>query len=133
MAKSIPRRGVVLMTMQRITESGELVGDLAYMPPERIEPHGGADCRSDLYSLGACLYTLLSGRPPFSGRGTVDLIERIRHDEPVPPSKFNLSVPGPLESLVLKCLAKNPEDRFRSPMEFREELSRVARFQGVWR
>ncbi len=125
-------RGVVLTTLQRITGSNELVGDLAYMAPERTDPDGAIDCRSDLYALGACLYTLLAGRPPFVGRGTVNLIEHIRHDAPQPPGRFNLSVPGPLEGVVMKCLAKSPSDRFRSPMELREELSRVAHFQGLW-
>jgi hypothetical protein len=125
-------RGVVLTTLQRITGSNELVGDLAYMAPERTDPDGMIDCRSDLYALGACLYTLLAGRSPFTGRGTVDLIQRIRHDSPLPPGRFNLSVPGPLEGVVMKCLSKSPTDRFQSPMELREELARVARFQGMW-
>jgi hypothetical protein len=125
-------RGVVLTTLQRITGSNELVGDLAYMAPERTDPDGIIDCRSDLYALGACLYTLLAGRPPFTGRGTVDLIERIRHDVPQPPGRFNLSVPGPLEGVVMKCLAKSPVERFQSPSNLREELVRVSRFQGMW-
>jgi serine/threonine-protein kinase len=125
-------RGVVLSTMQRITGSSELVGDLAYMGPERTEPDGVVDCRSDIYALGACLYSLLAGRPPFTGRGTVHLIELIRHEMPAPPSRLNLSVPGPLEAIVMKCLAKSPSDRFESPMELREELARVSRFQGMW-
>jgi serine/threonine-protein kinase len=125
-------RGVVLNTLQRITSTSELVGDLAYMAPERTDPDGTIDCRSDIYALGTCLYTLLTGRPPFTGRGTVQLIERIRHDEPVPPSRINLSVPGPLEAIVMRCLAKSPTDRFQTPMALREELARVARFQGMW-
>ncbi|MBI3461941.1 MAG: protein kinase [Planctomycetes bacterium] len=127
-----PSIHVVLTTLQRITSSGELVGDLAYMAPERTEPDGVVDCRSDIYSLGACLYALLAGRPPFTGRGTVHLIEMIRNESPVPPSRIYLSVPGPLEGIVLKCLAKSPTDRFQSPMELREELARVAQYQGMW-
>ncbi len=125
-------RGVVLTTLQRITGSNELVGDLAYMAPERTEPDGQVDCRADIYALGACLYTLLAGRPPFTGRGTVDLIERVRHDAPRPPGRFNLSVPGPFEGVVMKCLTKSPSDRFQTPFELRNELVRVARFQGMW-
>ena len=125
-------RGVVLTTLQRITGSSELVGDLAYMAPERTDQGAVVDGRSDIYALGACLYTLLAGRPPFTGRGTVDLIQRIRNEAPVPPSRINLSIPGPLEGVVLKCLAKSPTDRFQSPMKLREELARVARFQDLW-
>lgn len=124
-------RGVVLTTLQHITASNELVGDLSYMAPERTDPGADADCRSDLYALGACLYTLLSGRPPFTGRGTVDLINKVRHEVPPAPSQFNLSVPGPLEAVVLRCLAKSPSDRFQSPMELRKELLRVAWLQGI--
>jgi serine/threonine-protein kinase len=100
-------RGVVLDTLQRITGSSELVGDVAFMAPERTDPDGVVDCRSDIYSFGVCLYSLLAGRPPFTGRGTVDLIERIRYETPTPLTRINMSVPGPLEGVVLKCLAKN--------------------------
>ncbi len=125
-------RGVVLSTMNRITGTNDLVGDLAYMAPERTEPDGEADCRSDIYSLGACLYNLLTGRPPFTGRGTVQMIDTVRNEAPIPPTRINLAVPGPLEGIVLKCLAKSPADRYQTPMELREELARVARFQGLW-
>jgi hypothetical protein len=125
-------RGIVLTTLQRITGSNEVVGDLAYMAPERAEPDGFVDCRSDLYSVGACLYTLLAGRPPFSARSPIQLLDLIRREAPVPPSRFNLSVPGPLEGIVMKCLAKSPTDRFESPMALRQELAHVARFQGLW-
>jgi hypothetical protein len=124
-------RGIVLETIQRITSSSESVGDLAFLPPEAAEPGGEIDCRADIYGLGACLYSLLVGRPPFAGVSRVDLIERIRHDEPVPPSRVNLAVPGPLEGVVLKCLAKSPSDRFQTPTELRQELVRVARYRGL--
>jgi len=124
-------RGVVLNTLQQITVSGELVGDLAYMAPELMEPGEQGDCRADLYGLGACLYVLLTGRPPHTGRGKVDLIEKVRHDEPVPPSKYNLSVGGPLEGVVLKCLAKSPTDRSNSPDELATELERIAKFRTI--
>jgi len=123
-------RGVVLSTLQQITVSGELVGDLAYMAPEMTEPGAEADCRADLYGLGACLYVLLTGRPPFTGRSKVDLIRKIRRDDPVPPSKHNLSVGGPLEGVVLKCLAKSPTDRFNSPRELAKELRRLGKFRA---
>jgi serine/threonine-protein kinase len=125
-------RGVVLSTMNRITGTSDLVGDLAYMAPERTEPDGEADCRSDIYSLGACLYSLLTGRPPFTGRGTVQMIDTVRNQMPTPPTRINLAVPGPLEGIVLKCLAKSPADRYQTPMELREDVARVGRFQGMW-
>ncbi len=126
-------RGVVLTTLQRVTGSSELVGDLAYMAPERTELDGVVDCRSDIYALGACMYTLLAGQPPFTGRGTVDLIDKVRHSDPTPLTRRNLSVPGPLEGVVMKCLAKSPTDRFQTPQELSDELGRVARFHGFSR
>jgi len=92
-----------------------------------MEPGEQRDCRADLYGLGAYLHVLLIGRPPHTGRGWVDLIERVRHDDPVPPSKHKLSVGGPLDGVVLKCLAKSPTDRFNSPDELAAELKRIAK------
>lgn len=121
-------RGVVLTTLQRITGTGELVGDLAYMAPERTDPGGEVDCRSDIYALGGCLYLLLTGRPPFTGRGPVELIEHVRNDLPEPPTRYHLAVPRPLEALVLKCLAKSPAERYQTPMQLRAELVSVEKF-----
>ncbi len=122
-------RGVVLTTLQQVTQTSEIVGDLAYLAPECVEPDGQVDCRSDMYSLGACLYVLLAGRPPFTGRGKVDLIDKIRHGDVIPPSKYNLSVGGALERVVMRCLSKSPTDRYSSPMELSQELARVAKFR----
>jgi serine/threonine-protein kinase len=126
-------RGVVRDTLDQVTSTTGLVGDLAYMAPELTQPDGFADCRADLYGLGACLYALLTGRPPFTGTGTVDLLERVRREAPVPPSRINLAVPAPLEAIVLKCLAKSPTDRYASPAELGAELARAGRYQGLWR
>jgi serine/threonine protein kinase len=117
---------------EKITRPGELVGDLAYMSPERT--HGGAatvDCRSDLYSLGATVYALLTGRPPFLGDTLPETIRKIREAEPVRPKKFQLAIPDPFEGTVLKMLAKHPDERFQNAKACLEELERVAKFQGM--
>ena len=123
-------RGVVLTTMQQITRSNEVVGDIAYAAPESLERDGLIDCRSDIYSLGACLYTLLCGQPPFTGRGMVDLLRKVRSDQPSPPSTYNLSVGGPLEGVVMRCLAKSPTDRYQTPIQLLAELERVATYRS---
>jgi serine/threonine protein kinase len=117
---------------EQITRPGELVGDIAYMSPERTR--GGTavvDCRSDIYSLGATVYALLTGRPPFDGGSLPETILKIRQDEPIKPRKFQLGIPDMFEGTVLTMLAKRPEDRLQSASQCLVELERVAKFQGM--
>ncbi len=97
---------------QRLTQVGGILGTPAYMSPEqaRGEPHVGPS--SDLYSLGAVAYFLLTGRPPFQGRGGLDVLNAHLTAAVVPPSATRLDVPPDLEAVVLKLLAKDPADRF---------------------
>jgi serine/threonine protein kinase len=78
---------------QQITRPGELVGDVAYMSPERTRGTAEVDGRSDLYGLGATAYALLTGRPPFDGATLIEKITRIRQSEPVKPTKFQMAIP----------------------------------------
>ena len=117
---------------EQITRPGELVGDIAYMSPERT--YGGTatvDGRSDIYSLGATVYALLTGRPPFSTVSLAETIRQIRNDEPAKPKKFQLAIPDLFEGTVLQMLAKRPDDRFQTADELLEELERVGKFQGL--
>jgi serine/threonine protein kinase len=117
---------------EQITRPGELVGDVAYMSPERT--YGGSatvDGRSDIYSLGATVYALLTGRPPFSTVSLAETIQQIRSDEPAKPKKFQLAIPDVFEGTVLKMLAKRPEERFQTAGELLAELERVGKFQGL--
>jgi eukaryotic-like serine/threonine-protein kinase len=117
---------------EQITRPGELVGDVAYMSPERT--HGGAavvDCRSDLYSLGATVYALLTGRPPFLGDTLPETIKKIREADPVRPKKFQLSIPDLFEGVILKMLAKHPNERYQDAQSCLGEMERVAKFQGM--
>jgi len=118
--------------VEQITRPGELVGDVAYMSPERTR--GGSavvDGRADIYSLGATLYALLTGRPPFEGDSLPETILKIRQEDPVKPKKYQLSIPDMFEGTVTKMLAKRPDDRFGTAGELLEELERVAKFQGM--
>lgn len=110
-----------------ITQQGMLMGSPPYMAPEQGEKNR-ADPRSDIYSLGIMLFEMLSGKPPFSGSGALEVI--LKHvNQPVPPliapSKFE-AVPEGLHALVMKCLAKSPMDRFQSMDELLIALQDVS-------
>jgi serine/threonine protein kinase len=116
---------------QQITSPGELLGDVHYMSPERTRDTEQVDGRSDIYGLGATVYALLTGRPPFEGDNLPDTIGKIRRSEPVKPKKYQLSIPDLFEGTVLRMLAKRPEDRFQTAAALLTDLERVAKFQGL--
>jgi serine/threonine-protein kinase len=96
----------------RLTREGAISGTPLYMSPEQARGLDNIDTRSDIYSLGAVGYALLCGRPPFEGTSPLDVLIAHARDEVVPPSHRNGDVPADLERVILRCLAKNPEDRF---------------------
>ncbi len=100
---------------------GTLVGTVAYLPPEQALGEV-AGPRSDLYSLGALLYEMLSGQPPFPGDDAVSIISQHLHADPVPPSRHNAEVPEALDRVVLALLAKRLEDRPANAAEARERM-----------
>jgi tetratricopeptide (TPR) repeat protein len=107
----------------RLTLTGDLVGTLRYMSPEQaLARPGGVDGRSDVYSLGATLYELLTLEPPFAGSDRQELLRQIAFDEPRPPCRLNTAVPAELETVVLKALAKAPEDRYQTAQELADDL-----------
>ena len=103
------------------TESGVIVGTPLYLSPEQATG-GPVDARSDLFALGAVLYESIAGRPPFSGKGVVEIAAQVIHVAPRPPSALNPNVPPELDRISLKALAKRPEDRFQSADEFISDL-----------
>ncbi|HXG11732.1 MAG TPA: serine/threonine-protein kinase [Gemmataceae bacterium] len=116
----------------QITRPGELVGDVNYMSPERTRSQSAeVDSRSDLFSLGATVYALLTGKPPFAGQTLVETVSKIRNAEPVRPTKVQLSIPGLFEGVVLRLLAKRPEERYQTAAELLDELERVGRYTGA--
>ena len=100
---------------------GTLVGTVAYLPPEQAVGEV-AGPESDLYSLGALLYEMLTGQPPFLGDDAVSIISQHLHADPVSPSRHNADVPEALDRVVLGLLAKRREDRPSSAAEVREAL-----------
>ncbi len=101
------------------------------MSPERTRGLTELDHRSDLYGLGATLYALLTGRPPFEGSSLIEQITKIRQHEPVKPTKYQLSIPSLFQDVVMKLLAKKPEDRYQSATAMLKELDRVGKFTGA--
>ncbi|MHC5040130.1 MAG: serine/threonine-protein kinase, partial [Planctomycetota bacterium] len=114
----------------RMTRTGMTLGTPAYMPPEqadgRIEE---IDARSDVYSLGATLYEMLTAQPPFEGSAVVNVIKKVLLDDPVSPRKFNASLDRDLETICLKCLQKEPESRYSSCEDLSRDLSQY--MQGL--
>ena len=115
---------------KQITRPGEIIGDVAYMSPERTRGTEGLDGRSDLYGLGAVLYAMLTGRPPFEGT-LVERITKIRQAEPEKPKKFQMAIPDRFQDVVMKLLAKRPEDRYQTAGERLKELAWVGKLNGV--
>ena len=105
----------------RLTEAGTVMGTILYMAPELLMG-GDASVQSDLYALGVMFYELASGHPPFKGGDHLALISQHLHATPVPPSTYNPAIPSEIETLILKLLAKQPEDRPASAAEVRASL-----------
>jgi serine/threonine-protein kinase len=116
---------------QQITRPGELLGDVAYMAPERTRGVGDVDGRSDLYGLGATVYALVAGRPPFAEGSLPELVAKIRTAEPEKPKKYQMAIPDMFQGTVLRLLAKRPEERFQTATELLADLDRVGKFAGV--
>lgn len=114
-----------------LTRPGELVGDVHYMSPERIIGGGSVDARSDIYSLGALLYALLTGRPPLAATNLADTIALILQATPESPRKRQLAISQMFEGVVMKMLAKRPDERFQTAAELMQQLNYVGKFQGV--
>jgi serine/threonine protein kinase len=106
------------------TQAGETLGTPCYMAPEQVQgKRDDLGPTTDVYALGAILYTLLAGRPPFDGESMAVLWATI-HQDPEPPGHFAPRVPVSLEAICLKCLQKEPAQRFATALELAEELHR---------
>lgn len=123
-----------------LTLTGDVLGTLRYMSPEQAGGHRVVlDGRTDLYSLGATFYELLTLRPVFDGSDRHGLLRRILETDPVPPRQLNREIPVELETIILKCLSKSPQERYASAADvatdirrFLEERPILARRPSWW-
>ncbi|WP_018602960.1 Stk1 family PASTA domain-containing Ser/Thr kinase [Mycobacterium sp. 155] len=113
-----------LADVNSVTQTAAVIGTAQYLSPEqaRGEP---VDARSDVYSLGCVLYEILTGEPPFIGDSPVAVAYQHVREDPVPPSTRHPGIPPELDAVVLKALAKNPDNRYQSAAEMRADLVRV--------
>jgi serine/threonine protein kinase/Flp pilus assembly protein TadD len=116
----------------RLTRTGDLLGTLRYMSPEQTSPKRlSMDPRSDIYSLGVTLYELLTLEPAFSSLDRAEVLVQVAHQEPRPPRSLNSAVPPELETIVLKAMAKNPDERYTSAQELTDDLHRFLDDQPI--
>jgi serine/threonine protein kinase len=115
----------------QVTGLGQIIGDIPFLPPESTRADKLLDARSDIYSLGATLYALMTGRPPVEEGPMIDMIKRVREVIPIRPKEFQLSVDELFQDTVMKMLSKRPEDRYPSPDELLRELHRIGTFNNL--
>ncbi len=117
---------------ESLTVSGDFVGTPLYVSPEQARQRKSeVDHRTDVYSLGATLYEVIAGRPPFKGRDHQDTLSQIIDRDPVEPRKLNQRVPRDLETIVLKCLQKDPGDRYGTAEALGQDLRRCVRGDAI--
>lgn len=109
---------------QGLTCHGMIMGTPSYMSPEQARGEKNLTTAVDVYGLGATLYEMLTGRPPFSGPSISVVLHQVQEDEPIQPSQLVPRIPGPLSAICLKCLEKNPLNRYASAQELAEDLER---------
>jgi eukaryotic-like serine/threonine-protein kinase len=122
--------GIARSGASQMTEAGSIIGTAQYLSPEQAKG-APVDQRSDLYAVGVVLYEMLTGKVPFSGDTPLEIAMKHLSKVPEPPSKLRPEVSEDLDMIVLRALAKDPDERYQTAEEMAADLSRVARGLGV--
>lgn len=121
-----------IQTNQQLTASGAILGTPSYMSPEQaLGKNEQIDRTTDVYSLGATLYHLLTGRPPVQGDSPLDTLRQVTDERPTPPRRINDQVPRDVEKICLKCLGKEPAARYATARELADDLRRFLHGEPV--
>src|SRR6478672_12580094 len=124
--------GIARAGVSQMTEAGSIIGTAQYLSPEQARGTA-VDQRSDLYSIGIVLYEMLTGQVPFTGESPVEIAMKHLSQIPDPPSTFRDGLPHDLDAVVMRALAKDPDQRYGSAEEMDADLARVARGVAVSR
>jgi len=131
LAKHLPNSEIETQRTE-LTLSGQVLGSPSFMPPEQAAARNTElGPRSDLYSLGAMLYHMLTGRPPFVAENVAATLRLVAENEPIPPRLLAPVVPADLETICLKCLEKDPSRRYASAQQLADELGRFLRSEPI--
>src|SRR6266516_1697703 len=122
--------GIARSGASQMTEVGSIIGTAQYLSPEQARG-SPVDQRSDVYSVGIVLYEMLTGTVPFTGDTPLEIAMKHLSEVPVPPSELRDDVPADLDLVVLRALAKDPEDRYQTAEEMNADLARIQRGLGV--
>ncbi len=116
--------GIAHIESSELTQVGAVLGTPSYMSPEQIQGLP-IDGRSDLFSVGVILYQFLTGERPFTGSSTITM-RKVLEENPLPPSRFNVQIPGAMDAVVRKALEKRADDRYQTAEEFAAALQAAA-------